>query len=73
MASKFQKPQDVDQVEGGSFQAKRVNGIPPAESHENSEYMKRITIPLNKTYPSRPRKKLRVVAIGAGYSGMTLA
>jgi hypothetical protein len=30
------EPQDVDQVEGGSFQARHANGILPAESHENS-------------------------------------
>jgi hypothetical protein len=60
-------------VQGGSFQAERANGIPPAESHENSEYVKRITIPLNETYAFTPRKKLRVVTIGAGYSGMILA
>jgi hypothetical protein len=30
------EPQDVDQAEGGSFQAKHANGIPPAESHESN-------------------------------------
>jgi hypothetical protein len=67
------EPQDVDQVEGGSVQAKRANGIPPAESYEISGYVKRITIPLNKTYAFTLRKRLRVVAIGAGYSGVILA
>jgi hypothetical protein len=67
------EPQDVGQVEGGSVQTKRANGIPPAESHENSGYVKRITIPLNKTYAFTFRKRLRIVAIGPGYSGMMLA
>ena len=49
------------------------NGIPPAELHSNPDYIKKITIPLNDTIAFKPRKKLRVVTIGAGYSGMTLA
>lgn len=67
------EPQGIEQVEGGSFQAKRANGIQPPEPHENREYVQRITIPLNKTYAFTPRKELHVVAIGAGYSGMILA
>jgi hypothetical protein len=60
-------------IGGGSFQAKRANGILPPEPHENREYVQRITIPLKKIYAFTPCKKLRVVAIGAGYSGMILA
>jgi cation diffusion facilitator CzcD-associated flavoprotein CzcO len=47
--------------------------IPPAEAHKNSEYIKRITIPLNTKPAWTPTKKLRMVIIGAGYSGMIMA
>lgn len=50
-----------------------TDGIPPAEARENSEHVKRITVTLNEANAFTPRKKLRVVTIGAGYSGMTLA
>jgi hypothetical protein len=63
-------PQDEDLEQSGSFQ---IEGIPPAQARQNSEYVKHITIPLNEANAFTPRKKLRVVTIGAGYSGMTLA
>lgn len=48
-------------------------GIPPAEAHGNPDYIKRITIPLNDQPAWTPNKKLRIVTIGAGYSGMMMA
>ena len=64
---------DANLEESGSRQVNGVNEIPPAELHDNPEYIKSITIPLNETTAFTPRKKLRIVTIGAGYSGMTLA
>ncbi len=64
---------DNDLEGSGSGQSNGVSDIPPAELHDNPEYIKRITIPLNETTAFSPRKKLRVITIGAGYSGMTLA
>ena len=58
---------------GVGLGAAGMNGIPPAASHENREYVRRITIPMKETPAWRPSKKLRVVTIGAGYSGMMLA
>lgn len=50
------------------------NGIPSATAHAAStEYMKSITIPMNKEPAFTPQKKLRVVTIGAGYAGMIFA
>lgn len=53
------------------------NGIPPATAHAasqaRSEYIDRITIPLNNVPAWTPTKRLRVAIIGAGYSGMTMA
>ena len=71
----FHKPdlQSQDLGESGSLHTEGTNGIPAAESHENSEYVKHITIPMNETTAWTPSKKLRVVTIGAGYSGMMLA
>jgi hypothetical protein len=51
-----------------------TDGIPPASAHVNdTKQMEEVTIPLNNTTAYTPRKKLRVVTIGAGYSGLTLA
>lgn len=58
---------DVDNAPNGP------QDIPPAEAHWNSDYVKRITIPLNDTPAWTPTKRLRVVIIGAGYSGMMMA
>lgn len=70
----FHKPIDATDLENnGSLKADGVSDIPPADLHNNPEYIKSITIPLNETTAFTPRKKLRVVTIGAGYSGMTLA
>lgn len=49
------------------------NSVPPAELHDHSDYMKDITVPLRNVNAFTPQKKLRVVTIGAGYAGMTLA
>jgi len=48
-------------------------GIPPPEAHDRSECVQSITIPLNDVPAWTPTKKLRVVIIGAGYSGMMMA
>ena len=50
-----------------------INDIPPAGAYANPEHMENITIPLNDVHAFTPTKKLRVVTIGAGYAGMTLA
>lgn len=47
--------------------------IPPADAHPRPEYMKSITVPLNTDNAFTPKKKLRVVTIGCGYAGATLA
>ncbi len=57
----------------GSLRAGDHIKMPPAELHVNCGYMKEITIPLNDVPAFTPRKKLRVVTIGAGYAGMILA
>lgn len=44
-----------------------------ALSARSPEYMDQITIPLNDVAAFTPRKKLRVVTIGAGFSGLILA
>ena len=49
------------------------NTIPPADAHNDAEYMEKITIPLNNVPAFTPKRRLRVVTIGAGYAGMTLA
>jgi hypothetical protein len=54
--------------------AAATDGIPPASAHINdTKQMEEVTIPLNDTPAYTPQKKLRVVTIGAGYSGLTLA
>lgn len=67
------KPGPQDLKESGNLQMAGANGILPTNAHEDNEYVKRITIPLNEANAFTPRKKLRVVTIGVGYSGMTLA
>lgn len=47
--------------------------VPPAEAHGSPEYITRITIPLHDVPAWTPTRKLRVVTIGAGYSGMMMA
>jgi hypothetical protein len=64
---------DQEMEEDASVQANGTDDIPPAELHDNSEYIKNITIPLNDTTAWKPGRKLRVVTIGAGYSGMIFA
>lgn len=67
------QPTDKQMEEDITTQSNGNHDIPPAELHENPEYIKKITIPLNDTSAWKPRRKLRVVTIGAGYSGMILA
>ena len=66
-------PTDQQMEEDIDVQANGTHEIPPAELHGDPEYIKRITIPLNDTTAWKPRRKLRVVTIGAGYSGMIFA
>lgn len=66
-------PTDQEMEEDVDVQANGVDDIPPAELHDNPEYIQKITIPLNDTTAWKPRRKLRVVTIGAGYSGMIFA
>jgi Flavin-binding monooxygenase-like len=58
--------------EGGTYgipNGEKSNSIPPARN----SYMDEITIPLNEVPAFTPTKKLRVVIIGAGYSGLIMA
>lgn len=66
-------PTDQEMEEGGSVPSTGTDEIPPAELHEDPEHIQKITIPLNDTTAWKPRRKLRVVTIGAGYSGMIFA
>lgn len=69
-------PSNQEMEEEQSGNSNGTNGtsdIPPAELHSDPEYIRSITVPLNDTTAWTPRKKLRVITIGAGYSGMTLA
>ncbi|KAK5120511.1 hypothetical protein LTR85_006166 [Meristemomyces frigidus] len=50
-----------------------ATGIPPPEAHVHSDYIRNITVPLNDAPAWTPTRKLRVVIIGAGYSGMMMA
>ena len=59
--------------DGGNGQTNGYHDIPPAELHGDPEYVKRITIPLNDVPAFTPTRKLRIVTIGAGYSGMMMA
>ncbi|KAL9096973.1 MAG: hypothetical protein Q9165_000937 [Trypethelium subeluteriae] len=63
----------TDHEDPGIIDKNSTNGIPPAEAHDNPKHMEDITIPLNDVPAFTPTKKLRVVTIGAGYAGMTLA
>lgn len=51
----------------------QTDGIPPAEAHGHAEHMRNITVPLRDVNAYTPQKKLRIVTIGAGYAGMTMA
>ena len=62
---------EYDLLQSGNQKA--TDGIPPAAAYTNPEHMKNITVPLNDVPAFTPRKKLRIVTIGAGYAGMTLA
>lgn len=59
--------------EGGTYGVQESNGIPPPSAHANGSSMEEITIPLNDVPAFTPTKKLRVVTIGAGYSGLIFA
>jgi hypothetical protein len=60
--------------EGGTYSVNDGNQeIPPASARARSQYMEEITIPLNDVPAFTPTKKLRVVIIGAGYSGLIMA
>jgi hypothetical protein len=65
--------QPLDSEEGGTYEVKPPNGFPPSSAHANGAHMKEITVPLNDVPAFTPSKKLRVVTIGAGYSGLILA
>ena len=47
--------------------------VPPPDAYNDAEYMSKITVPLNNVLAFTPKRKLRLVTIGAGYAGMTLA
>lgn len=47
--------------------------VPPAGARARSEHMPNIIIPLNDSPAFTPERKLRVVTIGAGYSGLIFA
>jgi hypothetical protein len=70
---KESEPSDQQLEEDLNVHSSGTYEIPPAELHENPDYIKKITIPLNDTTAWKPRRKLRVVTIGAGYSGMIFA
>lgn len=65
--------QPLDGEEGGTYGVQAPSGIPPATAHSNHSHMQEITVPLNDVPAFTPTKKLRVVTIGAGYSGLILA
>lgn len=51
-----------------------TNSVPPASAHVGrDEDLEGSAVKLNDNPGYKPRKKLRVVTIGAGYSGLTLA
>lgn len=59
-----------DLEDDGNNQANGTDDIPPAEAHKDADYIRRITVPLNDVPAWTPTRKLRIVIIGAGYSGM---
>jgi len=60
--------------EGGTYGIDSTNNeIPPASARARGKYMEELTIPLNDVPAFTPTKKLRVVIIGAGYSGLIMA
>ena len=51
-----------------------TNGVPPPSAHiNNTQHMAEVSIPLNNVFAFTPAKKLKVITIGAGYSGLTPA
>jgi hypothetical protein len=51
-----------------------TNGVPPPSAHINdTQHMAEVSIPLYDVFAYSPTKKLKVITIGAGYSGLTLA
>lgn len=58
---------------GEKSEREDTNGIPPAEAYTHPRHVESITIPLNNVPAFTPTKKLRVVTIGGGFAGMTLA
>ncbi|SMQ46884.1 unnamed protein product [Zymoseptoria tritici ST99CH_3D1] len=60
-------------LEAERNEANGTNGIPPASAHPRSEYIERISVPLNDVPAFTPTKKLRCAIIGAGFSGMMMA
>lgn len=64
----------VSSLSNGADGTAATNGVPPASAHVNdSQHMSEIMVPLNDVPSYTPTKKLRIVTIGAGYSGLTLA
>jgi hypothetical protein len=61
--------------EEGTYGVKNTNGntTAPAHAHARSGYMEEVTVPLNDVPAFTPAKKLKVVIIGAGYSGLIMA
>ena len=60
--------------EGGTYGINGTNNeIPPASVRARGKYMEEITIPLNDVPSFTPTRKLRVIIIGAGYSGLIMA
>lgn len=57
----------TNQPDGG------YTGIPPPGAHADADYIKSITVPLNDVPAWTPTRRLRIVIIGAGYSGMMMA
>ena len=62
-----------ESTSNGAPQSVNGSDVPPAEAYNDVEYMRNITVPLNNVPAFTPKRKLRVVTIGAGYAGMTLA
>jgi len=70
---------EPEELSNGSLEDHSINhpnstqDIPPSSAHANPSYIESITIPLNNTPAWTPTRKLRVIIIGAGYSGMMMA
>lgn len=51
-----------------------MNGVLPPSAHvNNTKHMAEVMTPLSDVPAYTPARKLRVITIGAGYSGLTLA